>query len=64
MRICSCDALKMDKEREELYSEFRRLGIPVDVLHPLSNSALQHLLGSIKNAVTGYRESARLPSSA
>ncbi len=50
----------MDKEREILYSEFDRLGIPVDVLDPLSNSVLRHLLGSIKNAVIEYREDARL----
>jgi hypothetical protein len=56
--------LKIDKEREELYREFRLLGIPVEVLHPLSNPALERLLDSVKNAVTGYRESARMPSSA
>ncbi|MEM2141002.1 MAG: hypothetical protein QXJ74_07310 [Nitrososphaera sp.] len=54
----------MDKERQVLYEEFGRLGIPVSVLHPLSNSALKDLLGSIKEAIVGYRESASISSSA
>jgi len=58
------DGVMMDKERQVLYEEFGRLGIPVSVLHPLSNSALKDLLGSIKEAIVGYRESASISSSA
>jgi hypothetical protein len=51
-------------EREMMYPEFRQLGIPVDEFYLLSNSALKHLLDSIREAIVEYRNSARLSSDA
>jgi hypothetical protein len=49
--------LKEESERELLYAEFERLGIPTDKLYPLSNPALRQLLDSIKEAMLTYRQS-------
>lgn len=54
---------KEDAEREVLYREFKQLGIPVDDFYLLPNSALRHLLDSIKGAILEYRKDARLSSS-
>lgn len=56
--------MKEDAEREVLYREFKQLGIPVDDFHLLSNTALKHLLDSIKEAILEYRKDARLSSNA
>lgn len=44
-----------DEERENFYTEFKRLGIPTDALYLLTNPALKQLLDSIKMAIASYK---------
>jgi len=47
--------LEEDERREDLYSEFNKLGLPTDDLYLLTNLALKQLLDLIKTSVASYK---------